>query len=119
MCGLEKKLDIPGLCLGINSLLIHILPVKLSLLWHRQASFDVNLQHPFNDVLASACKGEIGLSVTPKAATAIMFDSVDGAGQPERATWHAGSVDRLHTNFTNKLIISIVCSNTRDRCVVV
>lgn len=56
----------------------------------RQASFDVNLQHPFNDVLASACKGEIGLSVTPKAATAIMFDSVDGAGQPERATWHAG-----------------------------
>ena len=35
----------------------------------RQAGFDETQEHPFNEILASACRGDLGASVTPRKAT--------------------------------------------------
>lgn len=57
----------------------------------RHASFDVNMDHPFNDALAAACQGKFGVGVAPKRGRAIMFDSmIRGKYIPVRDTWHAG-----------------------------
>ena len=63
--------------------------------YSRSASFDINMEHPFNDLLAEACKGELGVGVQPRKGDAIMFDAVTQAGdrfgtQPQTRTWHGG-----------------------------
>eukprot|EP00658_Telonema_sp_P-2_P042830 TRINITY_DN30807_c0_g1_i1.p1 TRINITY_DN30807_c0_g1~~TRINITY_DN30807_c0_g1_i1.p1 ORF type:complete len:210 (+),score=29.03 TRINITY_DN30807_c0_g1_i1:368-997(+) len=59
--------------------------------YSRQASFDPASSHPFNTILGLACRDELGVAVSPKEGTAIMFDQVlPGTHLPLKATWHAG-----------------------------
>eukprot|EP00750_Incisomonas_marina_P008064 INCI15201.1.p1 GENE.INCI15201.1~~INCI15201.1.p1 ORF type:complete len:358 (+),score=48.87 INCI15201.1:92-1165(+) len=59
----------------------------------RQVSFDVNVEHPFNDIIEATCRGLYGASVDVRRGSALMFDSMlepfhDHDANP--LTWHAG-----------------------------
>eukprot|EP00040_Diaphanoeca_grandis_P031543 m.188717 g.188717 ORF g.188717 m.188717 type:complete len:414 (+) comp32356_c1_seq1:1912-3153(+) len=58
----------------------------------RHAAFDPALDHPFNELLSSGCRGESAFAVTPKQGSAILFDSVTQGttNTPYKHTWHAG-----------------------------
>ena len=60
--------------------------------WNRQVTFPLDSRHPYMDLIESSCMGEIGVTVSPVAGTAIMFDHlIDGqSDQPNVNMWHAG-----------------------------
>jgi len=70
--------------------------------WSRHVSFDIHLEHPFNDLLADVCAGREGVSVAPRAGAALLWDSLvlpadlGSEAAPLRRlascnmTWHAG-----------------------------
>ena len=46
--------------------------------------------HPFMDLLASACRGEYGASIKPTAGMALQFEHILPDGSYNRDTWHDG-----------------------------
>lgn len=52
--------------------------------------------HPFGDLVAEACRGDVAASVAPRVGTAVMFDSLARDGTDPRGwreveqTWHGG-----------------------------
>ena len=101
----ESELQIFPLC-GVehrNPQLLAEFRQQLGAMWGgaaegyiRQASFDPRMEHPFNDLLAAACRGEVGTGSQPIRGDAIMFDAMlpQPGGSlgpaPQTQTWHAG-----------------------------
>ena len=54
-----------------------------------QVSFDVNVEHPFNDIIEATCRGLYGASVDVRRGSALMFDSMLVRGVLR--TFHADS----------------------------
>ena len=75
--------------------------------WQRHVAFDIEHEHPFNELLADVCAGREGVSVAPRVGGALLWDSLvlprelaalAAAENPRplprlrscNVTWHAG-----------------------------
>lgn len=58
--------------------------------YSRHVSFDIHSDHPFTELIAEACRGRHGISVTPKKGRALMFSSVYEDMTADQHTWHCG-----------------------------
>jgi len=60
--------------------------------WNRQVTFPLKSTHKYMDLIESSCLGQIGVSISPVAGTAIMFDHlIDNNNYlPNVNMWHAG-----------------------------